>query len=73
MLSYANRLPMDKDKVFRIQAFYLTICGFFFGILMFVVLAARIFLLVESFVGLRELQRDSFQTVQWIETWPHIG
>jgi Ni,Fe-hydrogenase I cytochrome b subunit len=71
--SYANRLPKSKDKIFTILGYYLVICGFFFGVLIFVVLVVRIFLLVESCVGLRELQRDSFQTVQWIETWPHIG
>jgi len=64
---------MGKNKISTLVGFYLLISGTFFGVLIFVVLVARIFLLVESCVGLRELQRDSFQTVQWIETWPHIG
>jgi len=47
--------------------------GISFGVGLLFVLAARIFLLIESFIALRSLPRDAYQTVSWADTWPHIG
>jgi len=52
---------------------YKAFAGISFGVGLLFVLAARIFLLIESFIALRSLPRDAYQTVSWADTWPHIG
>ena len=47
--------------------------GIIFGVGIFIVLVARAFLLVESFLSLRYLNEEAFQAVAWAHTWPHLG
>ena len=47
--------------------------GIMFGLCIFVVFVARVFLLVESFLSLRFLNDDVFQGIQWAHTWPSVG
>ena len=47
--------------------------GIMFGLGIFVVLVARAFLLVESFLSLRYLNYNSFEVTEWVRTWPSVG
>ena len=47
--------------------------GTMFGVGIFIMLVARAFLLVESFLALRYLNEEAFQSVAWVHTWPHFG
>ncbi|KAF8247016.1 hypothetical protein K440DRAFT_552218 [Wilcoxina mikolae CBS 423.85] len=40
------------------------------GIALYVV--ARLFIVVEAFISMRNLPIGSFKTVQWLELWPHV-
>jgi len=43
------------------------------GLALIPVLFARVFLLVECFIALRELPADAYYSVAWTETWPHLN
>ncbi|KAI5776681.1 hypothetical protein EDC01DRAFT_782790 [Geopyxis carbonaria] len=43
-----------------------------FGVAGMVFLAARIFLVVESFVSMRALSKEAYKTVPWAEVLPHF-
>jgi len=60
---FTKRLAKDYSKVW----------GFCVGFGLIPVLFARLFLLVECFLSLRGLPADSYKTVAWAETWPHIN
>jgi len=50
--------------------------GFFgitFGVGIFIVLVARLYLLVGSFIALRKVTISAYSTVEWTEAWPHLG
>ena len=47
--------------------------GIIFGVCMFIGLVARAFLFVESFLALRHVNEEAFQSVGWAHTWPHLG
>jgi hypothetical protein len=50
--------------------------GFFgitFGVGIFIVLVARLYLLVGSFIALRKVTISAYNTVEWTEAWPHLG
>ena len=48
------------------------VCWALFVVSGLVFLAARIFLIVESFICVRDLPVRAYETVQWAETIPHI-
>ena len=47
--------------------------GIILGVGIFIVLVARTFLLVESFLSLRRVSEEAFQSVAWAHDWPHLG
>ena len=46
--------------------------GIIFGVAVLISLVARVFLIVESFLALRYLNDEVFQSVAWAHTWPHL-
>jgi hypothetical protein len=35
-------------------------------------LLARLFIPVEAFISIRSLPVGAFETVEWVEYWPHV-
>jgi hypothetical protein len=53
--------------------FYRGFVGITFGLGIFIVLVARLFLVVESFIALRKVPKDSYDSIPWADMWPHLG
>jgi hypothetical protein len=48
-------------------------CGVLFGICVIPCLFVRVYLLLESFISLRKLEKNAYDINVWSELWPHAG
>lgn len=62
---------MARDKF--LWRLYKGFVGITFGVGIFIFLVARVYLLIESFIALREIPVDSYDSIPWVEAWPHMG
>ncbi|KAF8535523.1 hypothetical protein BDD12DRAFT_751767 [Trichophaea hybrida] len=45
---------------------------FFFGLAAFLYILSRLFIPLEAFISIRSLPVGAFDTVNWVEYWPHV-
>jgi hypothetical protein len=61
-------IPFIPNKMSKVQVGVRVIC-----ILSWIIfIAARVFIVIESFISLRSLPPDAFQSVKWTDVIPHI-
>ena len=72
LLAISAVIKRLKPEVIGRRSFKWTV-GVMFGLGIFVMLVARAFLLVESFLSLRYLSDEVFEGIRWAHTWPSVG
>ena len=68
-----SKIVVHFDKDERQVSLLEWFVGVVFGVGLFISLVARVFLFVESFLALRHVNEEAFQSVGWAHTWPHLG